>query len=218
MKSNSIIKNTIKNKSNNKRVKSYHYNDLNYGRKILHISIGLGLFYLIYKGFLTPYMLFWLLILSGAISFIQKYYNLPIITFLIKRFGKPSEKRFPGKGFILMLMGMLITLKLFPIQIAYAAIIIQIFGDPLTHLLSLMFPKPRFKVKKTKTIFGVLLAIAITTYLASFFINWIFALTGVVVSLIFELFEIKIEDQVLDDNIMIPIVAGTSMLILLYNF
>ncbi|MEM1988331.1 MAG: hypothetical protein QXS41_00620 [Candidatus Woesearchaeota archaeon] len=187
-------------------------------RKIIHIAVGSVIALLWYLNYISAIHIFYLLLISSAVSLIHKYKPLPILKEILEQLSKEDEKNFPGKGFITFLIGVLITMKLFSKDIALASIMILTFGDSLSHIFSTTFPKPKLKIKKLKSIFGVLLSFLFSFLFASFFVEPILAFFGSLSAIILELFEIKIEDEVLDDNVMIPLVSGTIMLLIRYHF
>ncbi|MEM4499781.1 MAG: hypothetical protein QXD62_00300 [Candidatus Woesearchaeota archaeon] len=186
-------------------------------RKIIHILFGCFFSILFYLNLLSSIHVFYLLILSSIISFIHKHKPLPILRELLNVLQKPNENKFPGKGFIMFLIGILLATRLFPKDIALASIMILTFGDSLSEIFSAICPYPKFSLKKGKSLFGFLISFFASLLTASFFVSPFLAFFGVISAIILELFEIKIEDQILDDNIMIPLVSGTIMFFIRYN-
>lgn len=189
-----------------------------FGRKILHILVGSFFIITYYFNFISRFQIFLILVFSGILSYIQKRVNLPVITFLVKNFGRKKEEKFPGKGFILFLIGTLLTFELFPKNIALASLSVLVFGDSFSHVFSILNNSMRFKIKKRKSLVGYLVGMFMSVLVSIIFVPFSMALIGAVAALTLELFEIKIEDSVLDDNVFVPIVAGTSMMLLSHYF
>lgn len=187
-------------------------------RKIIHICIGSLIALLWHLNYISAIHLFYLLLFSAFVSFIQKHRPLPLLTDLLATLSKENEKKFPGKGFITFLIGIILTMKLFPKDIALASIMILTFGDSLSHIFSIIFPYPKLKTKKLKSLFGVSVSLLCSFLFASFFVDLLLAFVGSLSAILLELFEIKIEEEVLDDNVMIPLVAGTVMLLIRTHF
>lgn len=187
-------------------------------RKTLHILLGSFIIFSYYYNLISGFWIFCLLLVSALFSYVQKKHPLPIITYFVKHYGRESEKNFPGKGFVLFLIGALLTVELFQKNIALASLAILTFGDSSSQIFSTLVHKHKFKIHKKKSLTGYLVSMTLSWIISSFFVNFLVALVGVVSAITLELFEVKIEDSVLDDNILVPLTAGTSMLIFLSHF
>lgn len=186
------------------------------GRKVIHICFGLIIIFLFYYNVSTIYF-FYLLIFSVFLGILNKKIKIPIITFFVKNFGRSNEKQIPGKGFILFLIGAILTIQLFDYTTAMVSLIILTFGDSFSHLFTILTPKSKIPhLIKYKTYFGVFMSISICSGILCFFLNMNLIVSFIVsfVSLIIEIFQVKIEDSVLDDNVLIPLVSGTTILLL----
>jgi len=181
-------------------------------RQILHILIGIILLFLIIFEIITPLFLFILLVLSGFLAVLSLKYEIPVINFFLKNFERDNPD-LPGKAFIMFLAGILLAWKLFPHNIALASIIILIFADPVSHFIGESFGKTIFFLDKKKNIEGHLAGVIISSLLAIFFVSPVLAISGSLAAMLFESIIIEIQKIRLDDNLIIPLVAGTAMLL-----
>lgn len=183
------------------------------GRTIIHILAGIIILLLVAYYPETRWFLFYLLIISVILSFLSYFYKIPGINWLLDNFElEKHRKTFPGKSFIFMIAGSLLVLRLFPQNIALASIAILTFADPVSHFASklgkIKYKKP---FNENKTLESTIIAIIVAFLAASFFINWKYALIASVITMLSEALIIKIWEDYVDDNYLIPLVAGTVM-------
>jgi len=151
--------------------------------------------------------LFFILIAGLILSIASKKYRIPVIRWFLDNFEKPEyRKKFPGKGMLFLIAGCLLVLKLFPDNIAFASIAILAVGDPVSHLVAGNF---KGKIFKRKSLSGLLLGIIIASMAASLFVDFGTAFAAAAAALIAEIVVIKLGEDPVDDNIIIPLVAGT---------
>jgi len=186
------------------------------GRNLIHIAVGITIMLLILNYSQTRWLLFYLLIISILFSFLSYFYKIPILNWLLDNFElERHRKTFPGKSFIFFIAGSLLVIKLFPQNIALASIAILTFADPVSHLASKIgktkYPKP---FNTNKTIFSTFLGIIAAIIVASFFMPLKYAIPASILALFSEALIIKIWEDYVDDNYLIPLVAGTSIFLL----
>ncbi|MBT4604091.1 hypothetical protein HOC01_00490 [archaeon] len=186
-------------------------------RQIFHTLLGLTIIFLLIKDILSPLSLF-LITLAGLItSFIQKNYKIPIITKILNIFGRDHENEsFPGKGAFYFFLGVLLTVQLFPKDIALASIIILTLGDSLSHIVGAAIGQTNnpFKQNSNKFIEGPIFGATAGFVGALLFIPIHEAFLAATIAMTAELAELKFGDKILDDNILVPLVAGTTILLL----
>ena len=157
--------------------------------------------------------LFFLLVAGMIISLISKSYSIPVVSWFLKNFEKPQYlKTFPGKGVLFLVAGALIVFKLFPDNIAFASIAILAIGDPASHLVAGGF---KGKLLKKKSLSGFLLGVVFSSMAASLFVTFTWAFIAAIAALIAEILVIKLGEDPVDDNIIIPLVAGTILYLLI---
>lgn len=184
------------------------------GRKGTHMIFGSIMLVLIYLNLIWLQGLAILIGASLIASLISTKYKIPVIYSLLRNFERPEHlRKFPGRGAVFFLLGVLLSVILFEKNIALASIAILTFGDAVASFFNITHGKTQhpFAVSKRKLIEGSL-AGTIAGFLASLlFVNWKLALMGSVIGMVFEVMEIKINDNQLDDNVIVPLAAGIAM-------
>ena len=149
-------------------------------------------------------------------SLLKKKKKIPIIYPILRTFERPKQmKTFPGKGSFFLVMGSFIALVLFPEPIALAAIAIMAIGDSLTTLIGVYFGFIKSPTNNLKHLEGTALAIIAGTIAAFNFVSFEKAFIGAFVAMLFEALTIRHLDRVIDDNLLIPIIAGLTMTFIL---
>lgn len=181
---------------------------LEFRRKILHMVVGISIVAGIYYDLITPYGLFWILVLGIIISFISVKIKLPIIYWLLEKFERKHVH--PGKGAITFFIGSLLVLKLFPEPVALASIMILALGDGICAIIG-PFGHVKTVLSEKKLLEGTLAGILLGTWGASIFLPWYEAFVAALVAMTIETSEIKMNNKILSDNILVPLVAGTTI-------
>lgn len=185
-------------------------------RQIMHLLVGLATLALIYYEILSPFAIFLLIIAGILLSFLCKRVRIPIVsTFLDHVEREEQRKTFPGKGTIFFFIGVLLSLQLFEQNIAYASIMILTFGDSISHLFGAKFGRWRniFNGKSKKLLEGTLMGTLAGFFGAVFFVPIPEAFLGSAAAMIAEVIKIDFNENTLDDNLVVPLVAGTVMVL-----
>jgi len=185
------------------------------GRQLFHMVMGiliiLGLIFVPRPTSLI--ILFILLVISLILAIFLRRFKIPFINYFIDRLEKKGdEKKFPGKGFIFLLAGSLLVAKLFPMDIALASIAILTFGDATANLTRKAIPIKKRGIFKNMT--GTLVGIIVSFFAALLFIIPLYAIIAAAIAMFVESLAIKLGESEADDNIIIPLVAGTVIYIL----
>ncbi len=180
-------------------------------RQAFHLALGLAMGYLFYKGYLTPAIILLLLVIGLVLSFASKKTELPVICWFLDTFERTDErKKFPGKGALMMVAGILITTVLFPKDIALASIMILSLGDSFSHIIGRFFGRTKHPFS-IKLIEGTMAGITAGFLGAMLFVGVKEALAAASISMIAETFCQKIGKLEIDDNLVVPIVAGITI-------
>jgi len=150
-------------------------------------------------------------------SMLSKRIYLPVFSDFIKFWERDKVKsKFPGKGMILYLGGCLLALQLFELKIALASIMILAFGDSVSHIVGGKFGKLKniFNWKSNKLLEGTIAGILSGFLGAWLFVPFSWAFLGAAGAMIAEVVKIDFNEKSLDDNIIIPLVAGTIMFLI----
>jgi len=164
----------------------------------------------------AAWILFLVLIAGIIFSAISFSVRIPIICHFLDTCELKRNKKFPGKSAIFMIAGSLIVAKFLPMNTALASIAILTFADPISHYasnLSKIKYKSRF-LSKEKNIIGTILAMLVAFLASSIFISWQYALPASILSILAENLVLKIRDEYIDDNLLVPLVAGFSIFLL----
>ncbi len=184
------------------------------GRKLMHVIFGSAILAFIYLGYLTPFAMAIIVASSVLISLLSQKYHIPIIYRLLRNFERPEHlRRFPGRGAVFFLIGVLISLVLFPKSTAMAAIAIMTFGDAVASIFNITHgktPHP-FSSSKWKLLEGSIAGSLAGFIVALLFVKWPYAIAGSLLGMAFEALEIKINETAVDDNILVPIAAGAAI-------
>jgi len=204
--------------------KKYHLTDwflhhvkdkLELRRQIAHLVVGLGIAFLLKLGLLSSTLFVLILILGGVFSLLQRKYQFPSIHKLLSLFERENDlKNFPGKGPFFLLLGSYFAYLLFPQNIAIASICILAVGDSVSHLFGQYLGKITIYPVKNKKLEGTLVAIGASTLVALLFVSFPQAFIGSFLVMMVEYFLPRQITHYLDDNLIIPILAGALMLLL----
>lgn len=107
-------------------------------------------------------------------------------------------------------------MQLFDKDIALAAIMILALGDSISHIVGERFGHIRniFNGNSKKLFEGTLAGTAAGTLGALLFVPFPEALVGSFAAMIAEVIEIDLNSKPLDDNLIVPLVAGTVIMIM----
>lgn len=187
-------------------------------RQIVHIIVGCLIILLIltFQRDIVLLVLFLLFLISVLLALISLKIKIRGINWVLQKIGRENEiKKFPGKGFIFFIAGCLLTLKLFSQDIALASITVLTFGDAISTLAG-YFGK-RYKKKplsSLKTRFGTIIGMVVSFLVALIFIDPFYALIAAVVGMIAEAISIRFGEEETDDNLIVPLAAGTACYLL----
>lgn len=186
--------------------------DKEHKRNIFHAGLGILLIILLYYDIVTGFILFFILCSGLLLSFFSKHYDIPGIKWFLDNFERNDVH--PGKGAICYLIGVILALYLFPKDVALASIAILAVGDSLSHYIGSNHGKIKHPLNKEKLIEG-----SIAGTVAGFLAAWLFvspseAFFAALLAMIAEAVEIELNNQLVDDNISIPLVAGAVILLI----
>jgi len=187
------------------------------GRQIIHLLVGVITVLLIYFNLLSSLAILALIVIGLLASFICKRTWLPGFSFFLNHFERGREKtQFPGKGLIFFFIGVLLVIELFEMDIALAAIMILALGDSISHLVGEKYGhlKNIFNWRGAKLLEGTLAGTLAGFLGAIIFVPWEMAFIASFAAMVAEVIKIDFNDNTLDDNLVIPLIAGTVMFLL----
>jgi dolichol kinase len=97
---------------------------------------------------------------------------------------------------------------------ALASIAILTFADPISHLVGKCFGRIPSILDRRKNIEGHVVGFLASSAIALFFVSPLLAFAGSFIAVTFESMIIEVQKMKLDDNLIIPLAAGTAMYLL----
>ncbi|MFA7708418.1 MAG: diacylglycerol/polyprenol kinase family protein [Candidatus Pacearchaeota archaeon] len=181
-------------------------------RKLFHILGGILGIFLIQFNLINTRIIFSVLVFGIILSIICLKHRVPIISSFLDTFGRKEEQEhLPGRALIFAAAGVLLCLQLFEKNIALASLIILTFSDSTSLLVGKYLGKTKTILNKEKNIEGTIAGVLVSTSLASFFVPFYLAFIGSLAAGFFELLTIRVQELKVDDNLIIPLSAGTIM-------
>jgi dolichol kinase/membrane-associated phospholipid phosphatase len=181
-------------------------------RQIAHALTGIALIVLIKMNYVTAPILAAVLVAGTVMITVIRDYRVPGISHMLGLFERARDmKFFPGRGAFFFVLGSFLALLLFERQIALAGIAIMAVGDAATTVIGIYFGRFKNPFNPEKHLEGTMLAIIISTLAAFTFVDFHMAFFGAVAGIFVESLAIKFIDRVIDDNLLIPLVAGIVM-------
>lgn len=183
------------------------------GRRIFHIFSGTFLGILFYYRFLDPIHFFVLSVFSVLLMNIHYYFKIQILCSLLDLMGREHEKEDnPGLGAVLFIIGITITVYLFPRHVSFVSILILSWGDPFGAFVGKMGRINYFDTdKKWEGVFS--------SIIVSFLVCFPFLSLGksfLVPTFTFLLadLDMKLDGLSLDDNLVIPFLSACLITVL----
>jgi len=183
-------------------------------RRLFHLISGIVLVGLIYFDILDIFGAGIILAIAVLLSLIFRKYKIPILYTIEKQLDRPEDlKKFPGKGAVFYMVGVFLALVLFPKNVAMASIIIMALGDSVAPLIGQYgsIKSPLNSKKYVEGSIGGMLAAAIG---ALIFVNPLESISGAAGAMIAEVVGLKVGSNQLDDNIIMPLVAGGIIMLI----
>ncbi len=191
------------------------WEELEFRRQSFHFLFGFFCVFLHWAGVLRLRYIAVILLLGLLISIISQYKKIPIISHILGLFDRPRDEGFPGRGAFYYVAGIFICFLMFPIKIAYAAILILSVGDSLNHLFASQVQKINLPWNRRKNIVGIMSGILMGTFAAQFFVPLFPAFIASSLAILSETIPWRIGRYFIDDNIVVPFVAGCLLSVML---
>ena len=185
-------------------------------RQIFHLFMGVLIVLLLMLKIINAKIIFIVLIAGGILSLLSMRFKIPILNWFLEKFDRKDNK-IPGRGAIFFVVGVLLVIKLFPENIAYASIMVLTFGDAFSHLLG-SFGKIKNIFNGNKALEGIIFGVLFGFLGAVLFVSALEAFFGSLIAMFVESVEFKLSDNIVDDNIIVPLVSGTVMYLISTGF
>jgi dolichol kinase len=183
-------------------------------RQLFHIIVGTGLALLFHFQILKP-IHFTILIAAMIVTFILYLrFKIPGVHYLLAAMErKKNMNSFPGLGATFFVLGMTIAMWIFPHNIATAAILILVWADGTSSLLGPFGTTAYLNPKKMWE--GIIIGILAGTAAAAFIIPFSHSFIAATISMLIEGLDLKLGQWKIDDNLLIPLIAGTVLVLLM---
>lgn len=180
-----------------------------WNRQLFHIFLGIAIVALLKYGFIDGSIILILIMTGLVLSYLSRKVKIPVVYQLLQKLERKEDlQQFPGKGFIFYLIGVYISLVLFEKEIAMASIMVLALGDSVSHIYGLHFGKTIHPLSKTKFLEGTIAGFIAGFIGALAFLPLPEAFLASLAAMVAESIEIKIGTEQVDDNLIIPVVAG----------
>lgn len=184
---------------------------LEIGRQMFHLLVGVFIAGLLYFDVINSIGLLVLLGIAIILALIYRKWKIPVISWFVNRFERPENiKGFPAKGAIFFLIGILLSVKLFTKDIALASIMIVSLGDSVSHIFGRKFGKTKNPIgSERKKLEGTIAGIIAGFVGALVFVSLLEAFLASFIAMTVEAFDLPI-----DDNLLVPLTAGTVIVLM----
>lgn len=188
--------------------------ELEIRRRIFHLVGGLLIAFLIKIDIIdasAALILFFIALLLGVGI---KKIKIPLLRWFFEKFDRPKDyKKLPGKGWIFFMLGTFIVLVLFEKDIAVASIIILSVGDSIAAIVG-QYGDIKNPFDKRKYIEGSIGGAIVAGLAAALVVSPAEAALAAAAAMIAEGIGFRAGRNQIDDNIIMPIVAGFTIWIL----
>ena len=178
-------------------------------RLLLNLGFGVIIVILLYFDLLNKISFSVVIIAAIAVSMVSKRKKIPGIYWFLEKFERETDLiHFPGKSALLYLISSFVVFLLFEKDIAMASILILALGNSISHLVG-RFGSMKHPFTDNKFLEGFIAGL-ILAFIGAYVIlnNALEAGLGAFIAMLVEGFEVKFKGKKIDDNLMIPIVAG----------
>lgn len=188
-------------------------------RQLVHALVGLALVLLLHASLITAE---WLLVLlaTGAIATLwQRHRPLGILSRILGAMERDGDRHsFPGRGAFFYVAGSLLAVVCFAPPIALSAIAVLAIGDALSNVIGRHAGRHALPHNRSKTWEGTAAGIIGATLSATVFVPLPAALVGAMAAMALETLPLHRVHARLDDNLLIPLAAGTAMTVFVALF
>jgi dolichol kinase len=178
-------------------------------RKLFHVSTGTGLLLLIEQKILgLPHLALMVFVVFISGLLLKKIKN-PLFQFFLDLLERQeNQQNLPLKGVVYFLLGIALSLILFPQSVALAALLILIVGDAVSNLVGRRFGKVLHPFSAKKCIEGNLAGAICGGIAAAYFLSPLLVFPGAFVALFVEGIDFLHVTCKIDDNLTVPLTAG----------
>lgn len=187
-------------------------------RQFFHIFYGVAIIYsvLFFGKLFVANILTMILFIGGLLSYVHIRKPLLPINKILEHVERENSL-FPGRGGFFFTFGSLMTLYLFPENIALAGLCVLTFGDSFSHIFGIYIRRKKYNNPSIKKMLeGNIAGVIVASVAASFFVDPVFGFIGATIAMTAEFLEFVFTR--LDDNFYIPLIASSVILLLTMFF
>ncbi|MBI4439294.1 phosphatase PAP2 family protein [Candidatus Woesearchaeota archaeon] len=183
-------------------------------RQAAHVALGAAIAILLHKGLINAAIMAIVLAAGILISAASRKHDLPLISWALDKFERTENRRkLPGKGAILLAAGATASMLLFPRDVATASIMVLAAGDSVSHITGRFFGKTKQPLS-VKLLEGTAAGTCAAFLSALPFVSTAEALASSAIAMAAEAAEIRLGKTIIDDNLIIPLIAGATIMAL----
>lgn len=191
------------------KMRSDNMDRLEIKRQLFHLISGIIAGILVWLKILNWQMLLAIAAIGAILCILSKRYRIPGVYWFLKNFSRAEElKTFPGRGPLTFVIGILLSVVLFRLDVATAAIMTLAIGDSISHLVGKYFGRMPHPFTNKKYLEGAAAGIILGFIGAAFFVRPAYAFLGALIAMIVEGIEMQTSRFRIDDNITVPLAAG----------
>jgi dolichol kinase len=185
-------------------------------RKVGHIAAGIAVVLLVQSQIMPVAVLGLLILVLAALILYNAREEKELLTKVLSI--NRADARIPGIEILFFFIGCWLSLVLFPRDIAFAAILILAFGDAIAHLVSRRFGSTQTFMTKTTYLEGTIAGVIAGSLAAWLYVPLIPAIIASIAAMLVEAGELRIGDHHVDDNLLIPLIAGAALWVMALAF
>jgi dolichol kinase len=183
-------------------------------RNLFHLAMGLLIVLLIYFGLIDVWVMLWITVAGFFVSLLHRRRTVPVIGWFLRRLEREDVmESFPGAGAFFSFVGMLLSLAIFPRDIALASIIIFVVGDSVSPLVGIRFGRMRHPMSKEKALEGSAAGLTAAFLGAVLFVAPHEAFMASLVAMAVEAVD-YVKGRRIEDNITMPLFSGITIMAL----
>jgi len=186
-------------------------------RQAAHLILGTTIVVLIKLQLMNAQLLFAITLVGGILVLLARKVRLPLIHKLLEFFERPHHMaKFPGRGSFFLVLGAALAVLIFEKNIAMASIMVMAVGDSVTNIVGRHFGSIKNPLNSKKNLEGTGVAIITSALAAFYFVSFMPAFLASSLAMIVESIDLgwKRFNIEIDDNVVIPLVAGAVMTIM----
>jgi len=183
-------------------------------RRLFHLINGFLFVGLIYYDIVTWFVAFLLFLGTLVLGLVVKKWKFPFLFWFFKTFDRPKDfEKLPGKGSVYYMAGITLSLYLFPKDVAIASILILAIGDSMAAIIG-QYGDIQNPFNPRKYIEGSIGGAILAGLAAALFVAPLEAFLAAIIAMAAEGVDWRLGVNQLDDNIIMPLVAGLVIMFL----